>query len=306
MLRVRRAYASAADSNLRLSVLFPLAEFPCASTSILLMLARKVVENAVGGVRRLTQILRHGPWILTRLSRGCSQNSAPRRRMMNLRHTTDYHTRGMSEALDRLLGVASAALSESIPHLSGECSLLAGRLAPELLELLLMRNGFAAYGGALQVFPAGDSAKNIALEHWNSESLWRSEYGSLAHGCLFFAQDTLGAQFCVYDDAVYRFDPESAQKDYLADSIDAWAEAVCAEPAYQTAFPLLNEWNKTNGELPLESRLVPKIPFILGGEYAVENLHAVEAAAAMRFYGNVAKQIHDLPDGASVELRVID
>lgn len=212
----------------------------------------------------------------------------------------------MSEVFQPLLRVASGALSESTPRLSAECSQVAGRLAPELLTLLWTRNGFLAYDGALQVFPAGVDPDVMTLDHWNSESLWRFEYGALVEGCLFFAQDALGAQFCVYADAVYRFDPESAEKEYLASGIAEWAEAVCADPEFQTGVPLLNEWTAAHGPLPIGSRLVPKIPFVLGGEYKVDNLHAVEAAAAMRFYGHLATQIHNLPDGARVELRVID
>lgn len=212
----------------------------------------------------------------------------------------------MSESFQQLLRVASGALSESTPRLSVECSRLAGRLAPDLLVLLWARNGFLAYDGALEVFPAGEDSDTMTLDRWNSESLWRFEYGALADGCLFFAQDALGAQFCVYADAIYRFDPETAEKEYLTSSIAEWAEAVCVEPDFQTGFPLLNEWISVNGELPIGRRLVPKIPFVLGGEYRAENLYAVEAAAAMRFYGHLAMQIHGLPDGARVELRVID
>jgi hypothetical protein len=32
----------------------------------------------------------------------------------------------------------------------------------------------------------------------------------------------------------------------------------------------------------------------------------VEAAKAMRFYGNLATQIRDLPDGSQVSLQVVD
>jgi hypothetical protein len=42
---------------------------------------------------------------------------------------------------------------------------------------------------------------------------------------------------------------------------------------------------------------VPKIPFVLGGPFEATNLYAADAVKAMRFYGNLASQIRELPDG---------
>lgn len=55
----------------------------------------------------------------------------------------------------------------------------------------------------------------------------------------------------------------------------------------------------------LAERLVPKIPFGLAGAFVSANLYVVDAVKVMRFYGDLASQLHDLPDRAQVELKVI-
>jgi hypothetical protein len=42
----------------------------------------------------------------------------------------------------------------------------------------------------------------------------------------------------------------------------------------------------------------------MGGEFAVSNMHVLRSAQGMRLRGSIANQIKDLPDGATVEIRV--
>jgi hypothetical protein len=53
-------------------------------------------------------------------------------------------------------------------------------------------------------------------------------------------------------------------------------------------------------------RLMPQIPFVLGGRFSLSNLFALDAVRAMKTYANLALQIKDLPDGATVNFRVVD
>ncbi len=207
--------------------------------------------------------------------------------------------------VEKLVMSASAALSESTPEVTGECALLAGRIRPQLEELLERRNGFYAFSSALHVFPAVSSFSRVGLEQWNAPELWRAEYGASASGALFFAQDLVGGQFCIADDAVHKFDPETGERTHVADSIEEWAFRVLGDET-QTLWPLAEEWYRRYGDLKPGQRLAPKVPFVLGGEFALENLYAAEAPKLMRYYASLARQLHDLPDGAQVELRVID
>ncbi|WP_229827183.1 T6SS immunity protein Tdi1 domain-containing protein [Undibacterium macrobrachii] len=49
-----------------------------------------------------------------------------------------------------------------------------------------------------------------------------------------------------------------------------------------------------------------KIPSILGGEYAQNNFTVLDQIEQIRFSGDIARQIHDLPDGAQIELKIGD
>ena len=45
---------------------------------------------------------------------------------------------------------------------------------------------------------------------------------------------------------------------------------------------------------------------MLGGEYDVSNVYALDAAVGMELRGELAVQLRDLPDGAKVTYRVVD
>jgi hypothetical protein len=212
----------------------------------------------------------------------------------------------MTDNIDKLLRIASPALSESTPRLTEECSALAGALARELLALLWARNGFYAFEAALHVRPASDFIGELGIEEWNAPALWRSSYRGLADNLLFFAEDIFGGQFGIAAGAVHRFDPETGDRQQIATSLDAWADFVLVESRSQTGWPLAHEWQERFGPLPKGKRLVPKVPFVLGGEFEVANLDALEGVKAMRFYADLAIQLHDAPDGSQVQLRIVE
>jgi hypothetical protein len=45
---------------------------------------------------------------------------------------------------------------------------------------------------------------------------------------------------------------------------------------------------------------------VLGGEFAADNLCPLEAAKGMRFRAELATQIRDLPEGASVTFKIVE
>jgi len=49
-----------------------------------------------------------------------------------------------------------------------------------------------------------------------------------------------------------------------------------------------------------------KLPGVMGGEYGGENLATVAINEQIRFSGDLARQIRDLPEGAQVRLNVVD
>ena len=209
----------------------------------------------------------------------------------------------MNSSLAKLAGLGSGPLGPSVV-LAGDAFHTGDLEELGLLELLRLKNGFYAFEGALHVYPT--SASGHALEDWNSPSAWRDAYQGLADGCVFFAEDAFGCQFCVYERRVATFDPETGEKSFIATDVREWAGRILADYEVLTGYPLAHAWQERHGAIPPGQRLVPKIPFVLGGEFAVENLFLLDASRSMRSRANLAVQIKDLPDGAKVKFKIVD
>ena len=119
----------------------------------------------------------------------------------------------MTPALRKLVEIGSEALG-SASAMSGLTSFASGEtpIANELAGLLMEKNGFYAFAAALHVFPWESHGAEIGLREWNSPDLWISKYQGMANGCLFFAEDIFGVQFCVDGGGICQFDPETGQR----------------------------------------------------------------------------------------------
>lgn len=207
--------------------------------------------------------------------------------------------------VEKLVSIGSEALGEVV--MLAPSFLESYVLGSELFQMLKMKNGFYAFEQALHVFPLGSDITNtMTLGDWNSETLWRSAYGDLAKGFLFFAEDIFGDQLCITtkQSGVFRFDSERGEVTPIAESIEGWADRVLSDYRIETGWPLANQWQAEHGALPLGKRLQPKIPFVYGGDYTLENLWAGDATEGMLFKGEVALKVKDLPEGSKILLRV--
>ena len=205
----------------------------------------------------------------------------------------------MTDPFARLLEGASEPLGPPEVTLTID----AGDATRELTELLAARNGFYALGSSLHVFPSPPSRENHDIETWNAPDLWRDEYGDMADGHVFFGEDAFGNQFSLYDGRVVMFDAETARIEKLANDVPGWVERIVADHRVLTGWPVAIEWQERHGPLPPGKRLLPVKPFVLGGDYVVENLRAVDAVEGMRYRGYVAQRLRGVPDGTPVELR---
>jgi hypothetical protein len=205
----------------------------------------------------------------------------------------------MSNSIAKLAGIGGEPLCGAPGAIEGleECG---------LMSLLRLKNGFYAFEGALHVLPYGPAQNELGLKEWNSSAGWRSDYQGLADDCFFFAEDVFGGQFCVHDGVVMSFDPETGDKCIIAADVEEWAHKILSEYEVLTGHPLAHEWQVRHGAIPHGQRLIPKIPFVLGGNFEVENLFLIEAARGMRSRANLAVQIKDLPEGSNVEFKVVD
>jgi hypothetical protein len=208
----------------------------------------------------------------------------------------------MSRAIDKLLSIYGPPIRPPIERKVE----LGSRLANELVTLVLNRvNGFYAFESALHVFPLTENPGAHGIDSWNLPNLWRDHYDGMTDGILFFAEDIFGGQFGVKGDGIYSLDPETGELSHLAGSVDEWARKILDDHEFITGYPLAHQWQAENGPMAAGDRLVPKRPFVLGGEYSATNVVALEAVKGMCFRGDLAVQIRDLPDGASITFNIV-
>ena len=69
---------------------------------------------------------------------------------------------------------------------------------------------------------------------------------------------------------------------------------------------LVDKATQRLGPLASGRKYCLKIPGVLGGEYGGDNLGTISMEELIRFSGDIARQIADLPEGTPVKLSVVD
>lgn len=110
------------------------------------------------------------------------------------------------------------------------------------------------------------------------------------------------------EDKFWRLCPEDVYCEVVASSIDAYNKLINDDE-------FLHDWNmtvmvdeatKTLGALKKDYKYYMVIPGILDGEYTGDNIKMAPFVEIIKLSGELGKQIKGLPDGAKVELKVID
>ncbi|MFK5914878.1 MAG: DUF1851 domain-containing protein [Woeseiaceae bacterium] len=110
------------------------------------------------------------------------------------------------------------------------------------------------------------------------------------------------------DNKFWRLCPEDVYCEVVAESIDDYNTLINDDE-------FLNDWNMTVmvkeatvmlGALKEGDKYYMVIPGILNGEYSGKNIQMAPFIEIISLSGNLGKEIKDLPDGAKVELKVID
>lgn len=198
--------------------------------------------------------------------------------------------------LSKLLSISIELPGERRSH---PAVLPSGRVGTELAELLERSDGLFAFESSLHIRGARTGSGGLA--GWNDPKTWKYAYSGLADELFCFAQDAFGSQFAIQGETVVKFDAETADQEAMGTSLEDWAERVLSDFALFTGQPLAHAWQARYGALSEGQRLSPIIPFVLGGEFSVENLRAVSDVECLRALGSLAVQIRDLPDGALIQ-----
>lgn len=130
-----------------------------------------------------------------------------------------------------------------------------------------------------------------------------SEYArSLGSSSTVFGMDAFADLFLLRSGGVVRMDTETGD---IGDEWAApaeWLRDVRADPDGTLGCHFLAQWELSNGKLRSGHRLTPRIPFVLGGCYRLDNIVSVSADEIMAFRSDLACQIRGLPHGTRVLL----
>lgn len=170
-----------------------------------------------------------------------------------------------------------------------------------LVDLYLDLNGFIGLEGALLGFPINIDV-DYELFAFNSEHSWKKYYSNEIVNTLFFAADIFGNLFGIYGGLVVKFNPESGRLKKHSNSLEEWASIIISDYDYETGWSLASGWQKNNRKLLDSERLLPKIPFSLGGGYVISNLTPVELTEAMFQYSRLYVQVKNAKQGSVVKV----
>ena len=168
----------------------------------------------------------------------------------------------------------------------------------ELCRFLFQANGLFVFESALMIRPLVRENDIYSVFEWNDHQLWKTSYAnSKTWNVIFFAEDAFGCQFGFFEDRILLFDPETGEFEFICDTFSEWCESIISDYNQYTGYEMMHKWQSKNGAISPGFRLCPKLPFILGGQYEIDNFFATPALDGMLFRADIAKQICNLPDG---------
>lgn len=177
----------------------------------------------------------------------------------------------------------------------------AENICDELITLYTDLNGFVGFEGALLCFPS-NLELNISLKYMNDLNPWKYVYCRDVQETFFFSADIFGHLFGVLRGGIMKFNPETGIIEKHSESIEEWASVIISNYDYETGWSLARDWQKENGPLNIEERLLPKVPFSIGGEYEISNLTVVKLNEAMKQYSNLFIQVKSAKKGESISI----
>ena len=182
---------------------------------------------------------------------------------------------------------------------------LFSRLTKEIMDqnyfsFLKMRNGgyFCNYG--LQFYSISGNINYQDIFYLND--LLKNEYGVIVSDLFFIGQDIFGNQFGINKDGCHLFNIETGDTEFLAKDFNELLEIIYYDLSYYSGMKLIDEWIKQNNKFLASERFVPKIPFVLGGNYTIDNIYSMDCILAIKYNANIAKQVHNIPDGTDFKI----
>jgi len=179
---------------------------------------------------------------------------------------------------------------------------------PEDHRLLLNEtNGFILFDGGLHVRGAVMSPEWHSLRNvWAGTLALHQLYPAVREADVPFAQDCLGDQFILRDEAVYRLSGETGELESLGMSLDGFFNAASQNPVeFLSLHPLL-QFMAEGGKLRPGQLINAYPPFCMKQSGKGVSLKAVPMLEQVRWLADFARQIGGLAEGAEIRIKVIN
>jgi hypothetical protein len=99
---------------------------------------------------------------------------------------------------------------------------------------------------------------------------------------------------------------DAAEYKFVADSFEDWVNIVMDDPDYYLGYTFVQNADfQTIKKLGEGYRMGATMPFVLGGEYNMENLRLKNYKENLKFNASIAHQISDVPDGTPIQFKII-
>lgn len=208
----------------------------------------------------------------------------------------------MKSSIEKFLLISSRPLSNyKLNEKDKKKEIFQSQIGHSLLSLLLIKNGSFSFEQAFHIYPFDDQVyPNISS--WNALDGWRAMFDNLDKSLVFFAQDIFGNQFCVSENNIAIFNPETGEIENIAKDMETFISEILNDYEYLTGYPLAHDWQLKNRKIKMNERLVPKIPFVGGGGFEVNNLYAMDCVESMELRSGIANKIKNLSDGSEVDI----
>ena len=180
------------------------------------------------------------------------------------------------------------------------------RLPPSLRAALEARNGCVAYRGALHVrgaclAPTWHSLRS-AIEGPQSIA---ALYPEVPPDSIPFAEDAFGDQFLLSDGRVQHLTAETGELAEIAPGIEEFFNDVLSDVAGVLGYEPVRATALVGGELAAGKLISAYPPFVMEAGEAGRSFRAVEALDNRVALAAFAAQIRGLPDGATVQIKVV-
>src|SRR5690348_3725097 len=173
-------------------------------------------------------------------------------------------------------------------------------LPPELAGILTEINGFILHDGALHVRGASLAPEWHSLRApWREPEPFSALYPTVQPADIPFAQDQVGDQFLLRHGHVLRLSAETGDVEPVANSVDDFLTRVSEDIEGFLNVGLCHTMKP--GQL-----LLAYPPFLFRESGAATSLRSSPASEVIRFHGDLARQIRDLPDGSQVQVKLTE